>query len=67
MNFFFSPEEIIPRKPATIGQNVVNSKWINAGFHVTDMATRPNSQNKWSNSLNIFPLITVPLCLLPGW
>lgn len=41
MNFFFSPEEIVAPKPATIGQNVVISKWNNAEFHVTVMTTRP--------------------------
>lgn len=46
MNFLISPGEIPALKSATIGQNVVNSKWINAGFHVTVMTTRPNPENK---------------------
>lgn len=46
MNFLIFSKEIPALKPATIGQNVVISKWTNAGFFITEMTIRPDPENK---------------------
>lgn len=58
MNFLIFPREIPALKPATIGQNVVISKWINAGFFITEMTTRPDPENKRPDSSDKFPPVT---------
>jgi hypothetical protein len=58
MNFLIFPGEILALKPATIGQNVVISKWINAGLFITEMTIRPNPEDKRPDSPDIFPPMT---------